>query len=61
MKIFIFSIFVTSISPYQTQAGFSMPFYNKENFLIFGDSLIYWTNGGVNLLGCGAGCLKCDS
>lgn len=49
MKIFIFSIFVTSISPYQTQAGFSMPFYNKENFLIFGDTTIFQTNGGLNL------------
>lgn len=52
---------IMSTQSLQDDASLQSPFDLQENFKAFGENILYSTYGGPNQVGCGIGCLKCDS
>lgn len=61
MKIIILLSFLGTTTCYRNSGLTLKPFDFSENVKTFGEFEIDETLGGLNIFGCGIGCLKCES
>lgn len=61
MKLFILLLLLGITTSYRTPDPNIKPYQFDENFWGLGETAMNATVGGLNIFGCGEGCLKCDS